>query len=50
MRTLTDKDREILRTFNRILPVLSEREKDRLLWFGEGLAFKTEQQKMGQTS
>lgn len=50
MRTLTEKDREILRTFNRILPVLSEREKDRLLWFGEGLAFKADEQKAGQAS
>lgn len=42
---MSDKGAEILKTFGRVLPKLTERDKERLLWFGEGLAFKVEKEK-----
>lgn len=42
---MSEKEKEILDTFGRILPELTEMEKEKLLSFGEGMAFKAEQQK-----
>ena len=42
---MSEKEKEILETFGKVMPELTERDKERLLWFGEGLAFKVEQQK-----
>ena len=40
-----DKATQILGTFGKILPDLSEQELEWLLAFGQGLAFKTSQEK-----
>lgn len=42
---MSDKGKQILDTFKKIVPELTESEKERLLAFGEGMAFKAEQQK-----
>ena len=39
-----EKEKKILETFGKVVPELSELEKERLLAFGEGLAFKVGQQ------
>ncbi len=41
---MSEKEKEILKTFERTIPKMTEIEKERLLAFGEGIAFKTEQQ------
>lgn len=41
-RPLTDEERKILKTFEKVIPNLSEREKDRILYIGEGMALKTD--------
>jgi hypothetical protein len=43
-----DKKSKILSTFGKVLPELTEPELDRLLAFGEGMAFKAQQQKVAQ--
>ena len=40
-----DKAKQVLGTFGKILPDLSEPELDRLLAFGEEMAFKVYQEK-----
>ena len=42
---LSKKEREILKTFESVIPSLTEREKDRLLYIGEGMALITERLK-----
>lgn len=42
---MTEQDKKIIATFVRILPNLTESDKQRLLWFGEGMAFKAESMK-----
>lgn len=42
---MSDKERKILDVFRKLIPNLFELEKEKLLAFGEGMAFKTEQQK-----
>lgn len=42
---MSEKEKQILETFGRVIPLLTEREKERLLWFGEGMAFKAEHQR-----
>lgn len=39
---MSDKEKEILDMFGKVLPDLSELEKEKLLSYGEGMAFKTE--------
>lgn len=39
---LTDEERKILKTFEMVIPKLNEKEKDRLLYLGEGMALKTD--------
>lgn len=36
---MTDKERKILETFGKVVPTLSDFEKEKLLSFGEGMAF-----------
>lgn len=36
---MSDKEKQILKTFERIIPRLSETEKEKLPSFGEGMAF-----------
>lgn len=37
--------KEILKTFEKVIPDLTELEREKLLSFGEGIAFKTAEQK-----
>ena len=39
---LNKEDKKILETFKKVLPKLTDREKEKLLWFGEGMALKAE--------
>lgn len=41
---MTEKEKQILETFKRAIPTLSDLDKERLLSFGEGLGFKTKEQ------
>jgi hypothetical protein len=41
-------EKKILETFAKVIPKLTERQKERLLWIGEGIALKTEQQENGK--
>lgn len=42
---MSEKAKEILATFEKVIPELNEVEKEKLLSFGEGIAFVKEQQK-----
>lgn len=37
---MSEQEKKILETFGKIIPSLSELEKEKLLAFGEGMAFK----------
>lgn len=39
------KEKKILDTFEKVLPDMTELEREKLLSFGEGIAFKTAEQK-----
>lgn len=41
---MTVEEKKIIETFKNIIPKLNEREKDRLLWIGEGISLKTAEQ------
>lgn len=45
---MTVEEKKILEVFKEVIPKLNEREKERLLWIGEGIALKTEQQEKEQ--
>lgn len=36
---MSEKEKKILKTFEKVLPEMSEIEKEKLLSFGEGMAF-----------
>ena len=40
---MSEKDKKIMDTFARLIPELSDFEKEKLLAFGEGMAFKADQ-------
>lgn len=42
--TMTKKEHEIIVNFLEVIPKLSDKEKDRLLAFGEGMAFMKERE------
>lgn len=42
---MSEKDKQIMETFGKVIPQLSEMEKEKLLAFGEGMAFKADQQR-----
>lgn len=42
---MSEKEKQILETFGRVIPELSEAKKEFLLGFGEGLAFKAREEK-----
>lgn len=42
---MSEKEKQILDTFKKVVPDLNDSEKERLLAFGEGMAFKTEMTK-----
>lgn len=44
-QTMSEKEKQILETFEKVIPDLSEMEKEKLLSFGEGMAFMKGQQK-----
>lgn len=37
---MSEKEKQIMETFGKVLPGLSELEKEKLLSFGEGMAFR----------
>ena len=41
---MSDKEKQIIDTFGKLIPTLSELDKEKLLAFGEGMAFKASQQ------
>ena len=43
---MSGKDKQIMDTFEKVIPMMTDAEKERLLAFGEGMAFKAEQQRM----
>lgn len=47
---MSESEKKILETFEKVIPNLTEVEKEKLLSFGEGMAFKTEQAKKEKTS
>ena len=42
---MSEKEKKILETFGKVIPDLSEMEKEKLLSFGEGMAFMKDRQK-----
>lgn len=40
---MSDKGKKILETFEKTIPRMSEMEKEKLLYFAEGMAFKINQ-------
>lgn len=42
---MSEKEKKIMEVFGRIIPTLSDQEKEKLLAFGEGMAFKADQQR-----
>ena len=42
---MSEEARKILETFEKVLPDMTELEREKLLSFGEGIAFKTAEQK-----
>lgn len=45
---MSEKEKEILKTFEKVIPNLTEIEKEKLLSFGEGMAFMKEHQEEKQ--
>lgn len=43
---MSDKEKEIIDTFGEVIPKLSDLEKEKLIAFGEGMAFMKAQQEM----
>ena len=44
---MSEKDKQIIETFQKVLPELTEVEKEKLQSYGEGIAFMAEKQKEG---
>lgn len=42
---MSEKEKKILETFGKVIPDMTELEREKLLSFGEGIAFKTAEQK-----
>lgn len=42
---MSEENKKILETFEKVLPDMTELEREKLLSFGEGIAFKTAEQK-----
>ena len=47
---MSENGKKIMETFGKIIPQLSELEKEKLLAFAEGMAFKADQQKTTRES
>lgn len=41
---MTATEKKILETFKKVIPKLTEKQRERLLGFSEGMEYKTEQQ------
>ncbi len=46
---VSENDKRIMDVFACVIPNLSDLEKEKLLAFGEGMAFKADQQRAAQT-
>lgn len=44
---MSEKDKKIMDTFGKVIPHLSELDKEKLLAFGEGVALMAEAQRAG---
>lgn len=44
---MSEKDKQIMETFGKVVPNLSELDKEKLLAFGEGVALMAERQRAG---
>ena len=42
---MSERDKQIMETFGKVVPNLSEADKEKLLAFGEGVALMAERQK-----
>ena len=42
---MSEKDKQIMETFGKVIPNLSELDKEKLLAFGEGVALMAERQR-----
>lgn len=42
---MSEKEKKIIETFKKVVPDLSDNDKERLLSFGEGMAFAIDKQK-----
>lgn len=47
---MVQKEMQIIETFAKVIPELTEMEKEKLLAFGEGMAFKINQDKQANKS
>ncbi len=45
---MSEREKKILETFSKAIPGMSELEKEKLLAFGEGMAFMVNQKQEGQ--
>jgi hypothetical protein len=45
---MSEREKQILETFGKVIPKLSEMEKEKLLSFGEGMAFMKDKKKEGE--
>ena len=47
---MSEKEKKILETFGKVIPDLSEMEKEKLLSFGDGMAFMKGKQKSDESN
>lgn len=47
---MSEKEKKILETFEKVIPKMSEMEKEKLLSFGEGMAYMKDQQQKKDTT
>lgn len=47
---MSEREKKILDTFSKAIPGMSELEKEKLLSFGEGMAFVVEQRQEGNAN
>lgn len=45
---MTEKQKQIIQTFSRVIPRMTEMEQERLLGYGEGIACKIEKMEQAQ--
>ena len=47
---MSEKEQKILETFEKVLPEMTDLEREKLLYFGEGIAFKIAEQKKQESA